>query len=387
MKFLHTSDWHLGKKLHEHYLTADQSYALEQILDIIQSDDYAALIVAGDVFDQSIAPPEALDLFGNFLAKFRSVSSAPVVIIAGNHDSASRLAFCADVIRVADIHICADPSTCGSPIVVTKNGETARIYPIPFLHPHVFDAHQNGESVKNGTHNTAVEHAVSMIKQDIDAKAINICVAHFFATGGQSSDSERAFVGTIGNVDIAPFNVFDYTALGHLHRPQAVNERARYSGSLLKYSFSEANDVKGVLSIDLHKQSCVVTTIPIKPRREMRRLAAKFTQLMGDAKFAQFKDDYIEAELTDSAVITNAITSLKTRFPNILSVKQPAVERLSPEQGSRGTIFAQTNETAKASVEDVFAAFHSYVAGEEPSAEEKMLFTDILKEAETEENK
>jgi exonuclease SbcD len=380
MKILHTSDWHLGRVFHERSLIEDQQYALNGISDVIRTGGYDAMIVAGDIFDRAVPPAEAVQLFSSFLTGLRSFSALPVIIIPGNHDSAARLSFCADIISISGIYFKTDPFACAKPVTVVSNDkETADIYAIPFLNPSTFDVHDDGSPAAESSHNSAVSTALDSIKRNMNSGAINICTGHFFAKNGRASDSERRFIGALGEVDASPFDVFDYTALGHLHAPQSAGERVRYSGSLLKYSFSEESDIKGVLSVDVNKKKISAKFIPIAPLHGMKRIKALYNDVLYADEFAQYADDYIEIEFADNYIITEAAARLRERFPNILSVRQnPSLGGGAPFADGEGI---STGAEARSVIDD-YMLFHKYVYGEEAGAEKVKLLSGIYSEME-----
>tara|TARA_Y100001937_G_scaffold128230_1_gene203218 strand:+ start:61496 stop:63172 length:1677 start_codon:yes stop_codon:yes gene_type:complete len=245
MRILHTSDWHLGKTLHEHSLLEEQQAFLDQLLEFLQREKHDALVVAGDIYDRSVPPREAILLLSKFLSDLRSLSSIPVLIIPGNHDSASRLSYLSQLIKDQDIHFLADLDQIHEPVRIGP----ADFFGIPFLSPYDMDLEILPEEHRQRTHENALRAALARIQ--LNPSRINVLIAHLFATGGSTSDSERAFVGASGEVDVNLLKDFDYVALGHLHRPQKPAANAHYSGSPLAYSFSESSDQKCFLSVTL----------------------------------------------------------------------------------------------------------------------------------------
>ncbi len=378
MKILHTSDWHLGRILHEKSLLEDQRHALDQVLDIIRNTDHHMLIIAGDVFDRAIPPAEAVSLFSEFLTELRSFSEIPVIVIPGNHDSAARLSFCAGIMSSSGIHFITDARQSPSPIRIFSGGETAHVYAIPFLNTSVMDIHGEDETSGNSSHDSAMARLIADIRPDMSKETLNICAAHLFARNGVTCESERIYIGSSGDVDSRHFDCFHYTALGHLHRPQTVTGRARYSGSLLKYSFSESGDMKGLLSATVDKNETAVDYLPISHLHDMARLSGSFMDLLRSEKFTGYRDCYVEAELTDHAVVSNAITTLRDRFPHILSVRQIPAE--AGNSGETPPVLPGENRT----LEEDYRIFHEYIHGGEPSEESLKLFLKLHREAEGE---
>lgn len=373
MKLLHTSDWHLGKVLHEQSLIEDQRHALVQIHDLLKEGSHDICIIAGDVFDRSIPSVEAVELLSWFLTELRSFSQVPVVMIPGNHDSAGRLSFCAGVMAHQNIHIKTDPFSVSTPITIKKDGERCLIYALPFLDPATYNdcSNENEESVKAG-HETAIRKALELININNDSNNINILSGHLFTAGGVSSDSERTFVGTSGLVDPSLFQGFHYTALGHLHRPQQVNDTTWYSGSLLKYSFSESNDTKNVLSVEVTGNSLKIEPNPITPLRDMARLKGTFKEFLTGQKYAECQQYYVEIELTDTALIVNPLAQLRQRFPYILSVRQSPSQSLTTSRKIKSI-------DSRDSIEEDFIAFYEYLYDRAPEQNKKKLFSESIR--------
>jgi len=374
IKLLHTSDWHLGRVLHEKPLLEDQAHVLGQITEILHGDPHDLLVVAGDIYDRSLPPADAVALLSRFLTELRRKSEVTVVMIPGNHDSALRLSYCAEMLSLSGIHIRSEAACAHEPIRLLKDNNTVNIYAIPFLEPGIFDAHREGEDAVKGSHEEALEHLTGIIRSGMDKSAVNICVGHLYTRRGLTSDSERVMVGGAGDVDPALFDDFTYTALGHLHRPQGVSGKVHYSGSPMKYSFSECGDTKGVLSVTIAGEIQDIAAIPLTPLRDMARLRGSFQSLLNDGEFLEYRGHYVEAELTDGGIITNPLVSLRERFPHILSVRQAAPQMKSGERSTAPSI------SEKGTLEDDYRAFHAHIHGEEASAETMDLFEKIRRE-------
>ena len=242
MKFIHLSDLHLGKRLYEFSMICDQEYILNQILKIIDENGAEGVLIAGDVYDKPVPPAEAVLLFDRFLTGLRE-RKLEVFVISGNHDSRERLAFGSEIMRRSGIHLSPVFSGEISPEIVEDEYGPLYVWMMPFLRP--ADVRHFFPEEKIESYNDAV-HAV-IRRMEIDTGRRNLMVAHQFVTGAFRSDSEDISVGGLDNVDRAAFEPFDYTALGHIHSPQQIpGALARYCGSPLKYSFSEANQQKSV---------------------------------------------------------------------------------------------------------------------------------------------
>jgi len=320
MRILHTSDWHLGRVLHELPLLEDQRLVLAQLIEHCLAPPYDALIVSGDLFDRSLPSEEAVRLWSGFLRDLRAACpDLPLLVIAGNHDSAPRVACAADALSLAKIHVRGGPEALETPVVITgAHGERMQVWMVPFLWAGDCDAGEGPIRTQEGTLAAAVER----IRPLQDPAALQVVVAHCFAHGGAPSDSERVLVGTATEVDPAVFATFDYAALGHLHRRQRVSERVWYSGSPLPYSFSEAGDAKALLSVEL---SCglppEVTALPLQTPRPLRRLRGTLQDLLEDPRFAPDTACLVEATLDQADAGTNPFALLKRRFPSLLHLR------------------------------------------------------------------
>lgn len=363
MKLLHTSDWHLGRVLHDRSLLEDQRAFLRQVEDVLRTDPHDALIVAGDVFDRSIPPEDAVDLFASFLSGLRRVApTMPIVVIAGNHDSGSRLAYLGPLLTAVHVHLRGDPSSLEQPILVRgADGDEAEIFCIPFLFPGALSTHAEGEELPLATQESALEEAMRRVRSARQHGRHHVAVAHCFVSGGSVSESERVLVGQATQVGAALFEGFDYVALGHLHRPQRITDRVHYSGSPLPYSFSEAEDQKSLLSVELaHGEPPRVVRIPVALPRRMKVLRGGMKRLLEDPALGIHAEDYVRAEITDASAGISPFTLLRTRFPYLLSLE---VVREGTSPGLPGPSAPRTAE--RVDPEDDFRAFAQVLHGAE----------------------
>jgi exonuclease SbcD len=355
MRVLHTSDWHLGKVLMERSLLDDQRHALGQITSLLATDPHDLLVVAGDVFDRSIPPEDAVTLLGEWLSELRAVAPRlPVVIIAGNHDSAARLAWSSGLLAQAGVHIRGEPERIEDPVRIrTQAGEDAEIWPVPFLWPGSVDV---GEGPS--TQARALEVAVERVRARQTAGKTQVLVSHCFTLGGRTSDSERTLIGQATFVDPAVFAGFDYVALGHLHRPQEVSANTRYSGSLLAYSFSETSDEKVAVSVDVRAGEAPVSRPhPIRPIRPMRVLKGELDALLASPAYTEFQDDYLSIVLTKPEHGRQPMAMLRTRFPHLLQLQNPVVELATDAAPAR------SRAREKDDVEGDFTDFQQHIRG------------------------
>ena len=318
MKFIHLSDLHLGKRVNEFSMIEDQAYILKKILGIIRDEEPDGVLIAGDIYDKSIPSVEAVGLFDDFLKRLAG-QKVPVFIISGNHDSPERLAFGAELIKLSGIHISPAYSGRVEPISLKDNYGAVHIYMLPFIKPVHVRSVFPVETVESYT--DAVRAAISHM--DIQESERNILVTHQFVTGAQRSDSEDICVGGADNVDVSVFDGFDYVALGHIHGPQSAGrESARYCGTPLKYSFSEANHHKSVTILELkEKGNLVIRAVELSPLRDMRELKGTYEELTNRKNYEGTRvDDYLHITLTDEEDIVDAMGKLRVIYPNLMKL-------------------------------------------------------------------
>ncbi len=314
MKFAHISDLHIGKRVNEISMIKDQRYILDGIVQIIKDENVDAVFIAGDIYDKSMPSAEAVALCDDFITKL-SRTGKHIFIISGNHDCEERVAFGGRVMENMNIHI--------APVF---NGEVAKysleevdIYLLPFIKP--VGIKQYFQDYEINSHNDAVKAALSQVKTDNNR--CNVLVAHQFVTGALRSDSEENYVGGLDNVEADIFDRFDYVALGHIHRGQHVGrETIRYCGSPLKYSFSEVNHKKSVTIVDIEGKEVSISEIPLVPLHDMRELKGTFDEIMNKDNYEGSDNmDYIRVILTDDNDIPDAMSRIRSVYPNIMRLE------------------------------------------------------------------
>ena len=327
MKLMHLSDLHLGKRLNEFSLLEDQSFILQQLVELVRSEQPDCVLLAGDIYDKPVPPAEAVTLFDDFLNKLAQLTT--VCVTSGNHDSAERLAFGAQLMREGGVHFCG--LYTGEPQCVTLQDAygSVHIYLLPFLKPaHVRHCLPPTEVEQVTTYHEALRCAVERLH--INAAERNVLVAHQFVTGAQTAGSEAVNVGGVDNIGAEVFAAFDYTALGHIHRAQNVgSERVRYSGTPLKYSFAEWQQEKSVTLVELgEKGSVSVTALPLAPLRDLRKLRGSYEELMSKDFYDELpKDsdgllrDFYHLTLTDEEDVPDAVQKLRSVYKNLLQLE------------------------------------------------------------------
>ena len=327
MKLMHLSDLHLGKRLNEFSLLEDQSFILQQLVELVRSEQPDCVLLAGDIYDKPVPPAEAVTLFDDFLNKLAQLTT--VCVTSGNHDSAERLAFGAQLMREGGVHFCG--LYTGEPQCVTLQDAygSVHIYLLPFLKPaHVRHCLPPEEAEQVTTYHEGLRCAVERLH--INAAERNVLVAHQFVTGAQTAGSEAVNVGGVDNIGAEVFAAFDYTALGHIHRAQNVgSERVRYSGTPLKYSFAEWQQEKSVTLVELgEKGSVSVTALPLAPLRDLRKLRGSYEELMSRDFYDELpKDsdgllrDFYHLTLTDEEDVPDAVQKLRSVYKNLLQLE------------------------------------------------------------------
>ena len=319
MKFLHLSDLHLGNRVNEFSMQEDQIYILEEILQIAEVKKPDAVIIAGDIYDKSVPPAEAVQLFDDFLCRLAELK-LQVFVISGNHDSSERMAFGARLMDRSGIHISPVYDGKVEPIKMQDEYGTVSIYMLPFIKPAHVRRYFPDEEIESYT--DAVRIAARHMQ--LDTAVRNIIVTHQFVTGASRSDSEEISVGGTDNVDVSVFDDFDYVALGHIHGPQNIgSERVRYCGTPLKYSFSEVNHEKSVTLVEMGEKGKVkVETVPLQPLRDMVQLKGTYMEVSSKAFYESLNtDNYVNVVLTDEEAVPDALGKLRLIYPNIMKLE------------------------------------------------------------------
>lgn len=319
MKFVHISDLHLGKRISEYSMLEDQEYILNKIINIIDDQKPHGVIIAGDVYDKSVPSAEAVALFDDFLYRL-SKRKLKVFVISGNHDSPERIAFGGRLMERGGIYLSPVYNGDVKPIELEDESGKINIWLLPFVKPAHVKRFNEDEQIESYT--DAVKTAID--KLNINKNERNIMVTHQFVTGAERTESEEISVGGTDNIDVSVFDSFDYTALGHIHRAQnCKSQRVRYSGTPLKYSFSEAKDVKSVTIAELkEKGSLNISTIPLIPMRDMVEIKGKYNEIMlrDFYKNTSYQEDYVHITLTDEEDIPDAIGKLRTVYHNLMKL-------------------------------------------------------------------
>lgn len=386
MRLLHTSDWHLGRGLHGVDLLAAQQHVLDQMLGIVASHRVDAVLICGDVFDRAVPPVAAVRLWDRTLSAL--CEQVPVVVTPGNHDSATRLGVGAGLYR-RGVHVVADLDDVGTPVTLHDEHGEVLIYPLPFLDPDIarHALAQRADAPLARSHEAVMSAALTRIRADHARRsqctpARTVVMAHAFVVSGpadgqpERSDSERDIrVGGVDSVPVGVFEGIDYVALGHLHGAQWVGpgrSRVRYSGSPLRYSFSEAQQQKQVSLVDLAADgSVVVQGVELEQPRGMATLTGLLDDLLTDPGLVDVEPCWVQVTVTDDARPPQMVTRVRQRFPEALVVRHVP---------TAGPLAAGASSHVPASPLEVAESFVRYVTGGDITVPELEAFRDAYED-------
>lgn len=373
---MHLADLHLGKRVNGFSMMEDQEYILNRILEIMEEEQPDGLLIAGDVYDKTIPPAEAVRRMDDFLTAV-AAKHVPVFLISGNHDSAERVAFGHQLMQGSGIWISpVYDGTIRHHTLEDRWGEV-NIYLIPFLRPSVVRSFFPDVEIEDYT------DALRTIIEDlqVDTSRRNVVLAHQFVTAAgalpETCDSEQLSVGGLDRVDGSVFTPFDYTALGHLHGPQRVgSETIRYAGSPLKYSFSELHQKKSVTVAELRaKGETEIRQIPLQPRREMIELRGTFEEILEEArKKGAPQTDYYHMILTDETDVVDALSRLREYYPNIMLLDYDNRRTRSQKE------VEQLDRVEERTPGELFAALYEQQNGQEMDSDRKEYLDGLIRE-------
>ncbi|MGH1611091.1 exonuclease SbcCD subunit D [Vibrio parahaemolyticus] len=373
MKFIHTSDWHLGRQFHNVSLLEDQQAVLEQLIQYIENNPVDAVIVAGDVYDRSVPPTTAIELLNRVVKRICGELNTPMILISGNHDGAERLGFGSEQMKRSGLHIISNFEDMLTPVVIeTKAAGHVAFYGMPYNDPEQV-RYVYKEPVS--THDEAHKLIAEKITEQFQSEYRNILISHCFVDGAIESESERPLsIGGSDRVSHEHFLNFDYVALGHLHQPQKKGEEyIRYSGSLMKYSFGEQNQKKGFTLVEIGKDGFIgAEHIELTAPHEMRIVEGELEQILEWGKTDPKNEDYLLVRLMDKHAILNPMEKLRTVYLNVLHLEKP------------GMLIGVEQEMAQAKLArseiDMFKDFFAEAQDSELSNEQEQAISDIIKQ-------
>lgn len=381
MRFLHTSDWHIGRTFHGHSTLNALGDVLGELPRIIREHDVDAVLVPGDLFDAPTPSASAYELLERVIRSIRE-AGATVIATSGNHDSATRLGFQSAWARAAGVHMLTNPERIHEPVVLERSGERVAVYGIPYLEPGLIRHLPGADGVR--THAEAIDWAMGRVRTDAATRDYpTVVLAHCFAAGVDASDAvlelERDL--TVGGLDLVPGSAFDgvdYVALGHLHSPSEPSPGVHYSGAPLHLSFDEASKPRGAIVVEISASASTTTEwvgFPI-PRR-LTTLCGTLDELLADPSYERHAEDWVRAVLTDPLPQIDAMRRLQARFPHCvqLQLRPPAPTR----SGASGS--STPSRTNAVSSRQVTEAFLEHVRGGEPVTEDEQHLLEGIFEA------
>ena len=376
MRFLHTSDWHLGRIFYERSLVDDQRHVLQQIIEIAAREKVDAVLIAGDIYDRAIPPPEAVRLLSWVLEELSLRLRVPVMMISGNHDSGPRLSFGATILSRQKLRIIGSLEGMLEPLRIEDEFGIVDLFGIPYSDPAEVRIASKNADLQG--HEEALSWCVAQLKPHI--KNPSVALAHAYVAGGTDSDSERPLsIG--GKAMVAPeiFSPFVYTAMGHLHRQQKVGEGVHYCGSLLSYHFSEKDTPKSVTLVELGKErKPVLSLVPLIPKRRLLVISGSFDEIIAQARLNPNPNDYILIRREYDRPRPDALAQLRQQYENLVGIEVMA-KNLKQE--------AENEELGKSirkggNISELFAGFYKRMTEKDLSSVQSECVTRNLKEEE-----
>lgn len=341
MKFFHISDLHIGLKLMNKDLSEDQRYILDGVVKAIELRKPDAIVIAGDIYNNAVPSSEAIETFDNFISKMAAVApDMAIMVISGNHDSAIRINQFRSVLAWHNIHLIGLPPQKKDEFIerVELSDEHGKVnfYLLPFVRPSfVRNVFGLAENENNLSYDETIHRLID--REKIDESERNILVSHqYYVPAGKNPaeidrmDSEIISVGNIDMVEADILERFDYSALGHIHKPwKVLGECHRYCGTPLACSVSEAGQKKGIVMVELGEKGNVNTEIiPLKPLREVKVVKGRLEEVLMETS-----DDYVTVILTDEETTdVDSVDRIRSKFPNLLEIRREAVKREEVEK-------------------------------------------------------
>ncbi|PRR81576.1 exonuclease SbcCD subunit D [Clostridium vincentii] len=392
MKIIHTGDWHIGKIVNEFSMIEDQRYILNSLVALIKREKPDVLVIAGDIYDRSIPPVEAVELLNEIFSKVLIEHKVKIIAISGNHDSGERVAFGSEILAKKGLYISGIIENEIKKVTLKDQLGEINFYLVPYVDPAVIRRKYENPDIKN--HNDAMVFHVRQIEKNMDKSARNVLVAHGYVTlkreeaieaegedkyklaDIKTSDSERPLsIGGTDLIDGKIFENFDYVALGHLHGRQKIGrDTIRYSGSLLKYSFSEINHKNGVTIVEFNgDKEPIIRQEELIPIRNMRIIKGPIKDLIKTSLEDKCNEkDYIQAILTDEGKIMDPIGKLRGVYPNIMLLKREEKSNIRQSETSASKGYKNKSEL------ELFKEFYNRIGTGEMSANKEAIIKDVI---------
>jgi DNA repair protein SbcD/Mre11 len=375
VRILHTADWHLGRLFHGIHLTDDQAFILDQFIDLIADQRPDVIVISGDIYDRAYPPVEAVELLDETLYRIVSDHRIPTLIIAGNHDNPSRLEFGSRLMAKEGVYVFGKLISCAEPLVFEDDDGPVTFFSSPYCEPAEVRDHLADDSVQ------CFDSAMRSLIGSYRVNGRSVLLGHAFVSGGSVCESERPLsIGGAETVSADHFQPFSYVALGHLHQPQVFNGgRVRYSGSLMKYSFSEAAQRKSVSMVEIDAEGSVtIEEIALTPRRDLRTISGFLEDLLQNPDDYGPRDDYLMANLLDEGAVYDAMGRLREVFPNLMHLERPNL--FSGDDPHRSV-----SDIAGKSDLDLFNDFVQAMTGREMTPGQSAAFISVADEVRREE--
>ena len=376
MIFLHTSDWHLGATGGERDLWDDQKYFIDAICGIVREKNVDAVLLAGDVYDRSVPAASAIGLYDYAMNRLCGELGVKVLTIAGNHDSAERLASCAGLLDKAGLYL--QGAAQREPRVVEF--ADSQVFFLPWITEEkiksLYPEERDGITDLTEAYRVAVNH---MREKFIPGKH-HLLLSHAFITNAETSTSDRAAeIGFATQVPASVFEGFDYVALGHIHKPQQVNPFIRYSGSPMAYSFGrEERQEKSVTLIDTASMTQEVVPLPLLHR--WTTLTDSYETLLAGEYPEEIREGYVRLNVTDTAVGLDMLSRLRQVYPNALVVAGKTYDG----EDTTITLTMEQLEQMESDPAEVFKSFCREEMGQEVTDHFLQLFARAVEEADAE---
>ncbi|MEZ5383357.1 MAG: exonuclease SbcCD subunit D [Microthrixaceae bacterium] len=389
MKFIHTSDWHLGRRLGEHALLDDQRVFCDWLVELAVDEGAELVVVAGDVYDRDVPPTEAVALFRSTVRRLVD-SGIKVAAIAGNHDSAERLSAYDGLTERAGVLVRGGFASAGELHRWEFSDGPLAVAAVGFLSPAALPGARAAEveaahaaAGRHGpwrTHDRVLAYHLDLARRAVEGAPRSLVISHAFVSGGLAGGSERQLaVGDAGQVAARRFDGFSYGALGHLHRSQTVNDRneLRYCGSPLAYSFSPDDGTrKEVLVVDLDRNGAVtVEAIPVEAGRPVILRRGRLSELVATAPQLDERSAYVRVELTDPVLPADARRVLGEHFPHLVEIGH------LPDRSHRAPSRATSSEVRALEPIEAATQFWDELSPDPLTAADERLLAEVLADA------
>ncbi len=381
MKFLHTADWHIGKELGGFSLLSEQQIAYDQIREIALAENVDGVVIAGDLYDRSIAPTAAVNSLESMLKDLNINHQLPIYAVSGNHDGATRLGAGREWRQQNKLYLNTTLADAFTPIETTDT----QIFLLPFIDPAMARVYYQIPEKQERQYQT-LNQVMSRIVDDMVAKfnphKNHLLVTHYYVTGSMNQDYEltsetNSQAGGLKSLDDTMFKDFDYVALGHLHLKQASpSETVRYSGSPIKFNTKEAQTQKGVYIVEINEHIVTATWHPLIPKKDLILLSETFDTLIDPDFYGQYErghKNYFSIKIQGIANTTNARATLAKIYGDVVEVQYDLPTLVADKQG-----IPEIAEDADGADDQLIAAFYKYVTGTDLNTNQQQLVDDTL---------